>query len=129
MNLPGRRFVPGEIIYTDWFPRGADNMIIRGQTIDSESSPNVKIEVYTKNPDATSGQDGVLITQSGGSDFNLQLTSSTTAIETKVLVSLYDATYTEGLEQLVRFKIIVTGTGWLLARLFPPIFFDRAQPA
>lgn len=118
MNIPGRKYFDGESVFSDWFPRGGDNMILRAEAIDrSPETPglDLKIEVWTKNADQNT--DGA----SAGTGWDLTVGSGVGEL-------IKESTSSTGLKELVRYKLSTTGTGdWILARIFPPIFFDSAR--
>ena len=130
MNLPGIRFLTGEDFYTDWFGRGGDNMLFRLQPIDFVGTVTVTVKFYTKNPDDTSSQDGTVVKDSGGTDYSVTMTNSDTRGTVKQLFVTSTSTSGQGLKQLVRLRISVTGDAdsSLLGRIFAPIFYDKAAP-
>ena len=123
MELPGRRFAAGETIYSDWYPRGGDNLILRTENIDSNGSPTVTIKVYTKNDDETGDGDIILSDAVTGDEWSLSL-ASTDSIKTGLLTSGKSTSGIDGMKQQVRLVVEITGTGtdtWMLARVFPLI--------
>jgi hypothetical protein len=123
-----RRYVTGEVFYTDWIEVGDNqNGLFRALPVDREasSSPIVTIEFATKSHDETG--DGTLL-QDGGDVVALELTTSDAVGDVVQLLFLSTATANEGLKELLRYKINVTGTGWALVELLPPIFFEKAAP-
>ena len=122
MDIPGRLYEHGEEVYTDWFPRQGDGIILRLQAIDRKGS-NIKskIEVYTKNAEDTGAGTAI-------SGWEKETDTPGTVYE---LIKVSDATGGggAGLKEMVRLKVS-TASGsdgdWILARIFPPIFFDAA---
>lgn len=131
--IPGRTLAAGEEVYTEWFPRGGDNIIMRAQAIDrSGSTLGCDIILFTKNEETTG--DGTAVQEAGTSD-PIKLSLGTTSTDVEGLVFQSAATgpgANKGLLQLVRYKISVTGGSagdgkWLTVRLFPPVFFDAGK--
>lgn len=135
MNIPGRKYFKDEIVLSDWFPRGGDNAIFRVERIDSTGSVKLMVTFLTKNTeeegngeeilDAPLG-DGYEITLHPADDGKIRqvfIPSETTPVDDPPL----------GLKELVRLKFQSIGVGasnkedWVLARCFPPIFFDDAN--
>ena len=136
MQIPGRRFMKDDNIFTDWIQRGADNVILRADRVASNPSNSagitVTIKVFTKNSDETG--DGHAV-QEAGSSTALQFTVAYNDTTVRELVVASVATSTasnpKGLEQLVRLQLVATGGGdddWTEIRLFPPIFYKSATP-
>lgn len=132
--LPGRRIEATEVVFTDWFPRGGDNIIMRAQAIDraETSTLGVKITLYTKNSGDTG--DGSAVQESGSStEVSLNLGVSSVVVQQKIFESAATAaTANKGLLELVRYKVEATGGSaadgkWVSIRLFPPIFFDKGK--
>ena len=131
MNMPGRKYFQSEAVYSDWFPRGGDDAFFRAERIDKSGElMDLIIEFYTKNTEDTGDGKPVVITN----PIKITLLGGTTdpAIE-EVLIRSVDGTSggnPKGFHELVRLKI-TTDQGvagdWMLARIFPPIFFDRAD--
>lgn len=134
MNLPGRLFRTAETVFSDWFPRGGDNMIFRAQRIASKSdgTPSIKvtISVYTKNENEVG--DGELVvdtTPSPDVPYTIVL-DDTSDIEQEVIISGDGAAGVNGLLEMVRFKVECTNGDegdYLVLRIFPPVFFDQAH--
>lgn len=128
MNFPGRRFKDGEVIYSEWFPRGGDNAVLRAEKIDhSGTTISVKFNVYTKNADDTG--DGASVTDGVGTAYELKIDQASSGIQELVIESQGS---TQGFEELLRVKATVSGSSgddWLLGRLFPPVFYEGAVPA
>ncbi len=121
-----RRFAAGEEFYTDWMEVGDNqNAVFRALPIDWDSSPTVSIKFYTKNYDET-GQGTVLQTASTDAELVLSTTSTKGTVVQEFFFS--SNTTNEGFKELLRYKISVTGTGWLLAELMEPIFFEKSAP-
>ena len=125
MNFQGRRFAAGETIYSEWFSRGGDNMILRGQAVERDSTSSVTFNIFTKNPDEA-GDPAHEVQDSGGTDYSLVLDDPATAGGFKEIVVTSEATALKGLKTLIRLQATATGT-FILARLFPPVFFDHAS--
>jgi hypothetical protein len=140
MNLPGRRLFKGDTIYSDWFPRGGDNMIFRAQrlaVVDSASpdAVTVTITVYTKNSHDTTGP-GLPVKNTdvtGDPDYAIVLSAGSEEIEQTIIVSGDSETApVDGLLELVRFKCVCANgnaDASVLFRIFPPVFFDQAYTA
>jgi len=127
MLIPMRRFENGESFYTDWIPAAAGNVIFRALPIDYDSSPTLTINFYTKNSNETG--EGTVVVDSGAAAYKVELTSADTmgVVDQELFKSTASAG--EGLKEWVRLKVTVTGTGWMLAKVFNPIFFESATPA
>jgi len=134
-NIPGRRISHGDSFYTDWFSRGGDSMLLRGETIIRSSTGNpagtVKIEVITRaEPGATETTIAPTYVPSG-SDLSLAAAA--------VYTGYWRATTAGGsgtpfvpnsLQAQIRLKLtFVSGSAgdYLVVRIFPPIFFDNAK--
>lgn len=132
--IPGRTLAAGEEVFTDWFPRGGDNIIMRAQAIDrSGTTLGCDITLYTKNADDTGN--GAPVEEPGSSTaIKLSLGTTSTAVQSRVLESAATGgAANKGVLQMVRYLITVTGGSandgkWLTIRLFPPIFFDTGKP-
>ena len=130
--IPGRTIFYTEEVFTDWFPRGGDNIIMRAQAIDRSDTGTgqlkVLIELWSKNREDTG--DGSAISDGGGT-ITLDLGDTSIDIQTKIFQSAATAaTPNTGLYELVRYKIKTTGGAagkWVAMRLFPPIFFDAGK--
>jgi len=120
-----QRFRAGETFYGDWFPRQADSAIFRAESVDSAGT-NIKVIItfYTKNSDDTG--EGSEIKTDGSTADEIELNSS--AGVNQVVIESNDDQTIGGLFELVRYKFVVTADtdGWLLGRVFPPVFFDTA---
>ena len=132
MDIPGRKYFNGEVVYSDWFPRGGDDAIFRAERIafnnGAGGDATVEIEFYTKNSEETT--DGTAILDSGESSVKLTLNSTDTIDIKEVLIrSSAASVQPQGFLELVRLKITVGSADgdWMLVRIFPPIFFDRAE--
>ena len=132
MNVPGRKIFKGEAIYSDWFVRRGDGMIVRAERIDSiGTTVEVKIEVYTKNSDNAGDGSAVNDPQSAPATapYELRLEHDDTAVKQLVVES--SNTGSEGIKEMVRLRIEADQGGtndWMLVRVFPPIFFDQGRP-
>ena len=121
MQIPGRTYFSGEEIFSDWFPRGGDGIILRAEIIDEKNATmEVKIDIMTKNNgDPGNGTaTGWTLTLDDPDDF-------------EELIKVSDVSGgPDGLKQQVRLKIY-TASGsagdWSVVRIFPPIFFDAAR--
>jgi hypothetical protein len=121
MDTPGRLYFKDEVVYTDWFGRGGDGMIVRFEIIGRSTNATIDVAVYTKNSEDTG-------TGSAVSGWTLTGLNSTGL---KEFIKISDPTggSGNGLDQMVRLQVSASGTAggdWSLVRLFPPIFFDRA---
>jgi len=141
VNVPGRKYFHGEAVYTGWIPRAGDNLILRAQVFDNGGigvgqSISLDITVYTKNSeDLGADFDGMIVTDTTN-DQVLTVTSSSTdpvALGELLVESTPGTTGSKanGLREMVRLKIVAGSTegnasDWVLARIFPPIFFDTA---
>src|SRR5262245_32959942 len=98
-------------VYSPWFERRGDNLIATVDLIAINGSSGISIGVYTKAKN-TAG-DGTQV----GSNFN-----QTTA-------GRNSATFTGGLNELVRFKFSPGATAgeWILFRMLPIVWFDTAK--
>lgn len=105
-------------VYTPWFPRGGDNMIV---TIDvtQRMASQLTIRVFTKNSedtgDGTDADVGTSIVATATGRSSAEWTSGTAT-----------------LKELVRYKYTVqsTGTGagdWTLFRMLAPVWFDTTR--
>ena len=134
MNLPGRKLLSGETVFSDWFPRGGDNLIFRAQRMSDRSvgSPdiNVTISVYTKShEDVGEGSQVVDTTPSPDVPYTIVLNHSSD-IEQEIIISGDGSLGVNGLKDMVRFKCVCANGGdgdFILMRIFPPVFFDQAQ--
>jgi hypothetical protein len=109
-----------EVIFTDYFARGGDGIILRAQVIDGtpSTSLDIKIDIQTKSSESTTPPTTALGT--------LTLDAQTAGQLNTVVVAPGAST---GLNQQVRLKIY-TDSGsaghWGVIRIFPPIFFNAA---
>jgi hypothetical protein len=131
MSIPGRKLFLGEKIYTDWFQRGGDNIIVRADKVASSGTTTATIKVFTKNTEDTG--DGNAVEDGSGSALSFTVTSASTDVEELIIQSAAtsDDSHPKGLLELVRLEIEVTSTGsdpsdYVQVRLFPPIFFNAA---
>ena len=122
MNIPGRRIMHGEEIFTDYFARGGDGIILRAQVIDGSSSAtpklDIKIDIQTKSSESTSTPTALGST--------LTLDAETPGQLKTVVVSPGAST---GANQQLRLKISTADGAageWGAIRIFPPIFFNAA---
>lgn len=122
MNFQGRRYKTGEVIYSEWFERGGDNAVFMAEKVDSSGTTTVLFNIYTKNSDDNT--DGTIVKDSGGTDYDLSITSTDTDVKKLVIEST--TTSGQGFKELLRLKATVTGGDWLLGRFFPPTFYDAA---
>jgi hypothetical protein len=123
--IPGRIFFRDDEVFTDWFPRGGDGIIVRGEAIDTNNtSIDLKVEPDTKSEDTTGV--GTKI-DAAGSSWDLAIDGNQRG---KVLEVIKVSTSSVGMRELVRFRLSVinasAATDWISIRLFPPIFFDAA---
>lgn len=136
MNIPGRKYFQSEKVYSDWFPRGGDDAFFRAEKIDTSGTAlDLVIEFYTKNSEDTG--DGKPVVDSGGTNLNLTVLGDSTDPDiVEKLIRSVDSTSgspdfnPEGFYELVRLKVTTlqgAAGDWMLARIFPPIFFDRAD--
>jgi len=98
----GEKLLTGSDLFTPWFAREADNAIFTYETIKAGTGATLTVNVYTKNSEDT-GEGALAATGT--------VTTTTSGSFTKLKVI-------DGLEELVRFKITVTGNpivGELLA--------------
>ncbi|MHC4516310.1 MAG: hypothetical protein ACYS5W_21785 [Planctomycetota bacterium] len=134
--LPGRRLEPGETIFTDWIYRGGDNVIIRAEAFQSENgNANTKITItfYTKNSEET-GEGNEILDPTNPYEIEVGpfISSNPFDIEEVIITSVAttSATQPKGVEEVIRCKLVcenATGSGWVTARIFEPIFFDDAS--
>jgi hypothetical protein len=94
----GQYLFNGDTVYSPWIPRGGDNLTYSADLI-AQNTSELKVEVYTKNPEDIG--DGDLITATEGS-----MTSSGLGPFSETISSTKTAT--EGIEELVRFKFTPT---------------------
>lgn len=113
-NIPGRRLTNGDSFYTDWAQRGGDSMILRAEVLENVGTSNLKISVQTRK-EPGGGLSTVSVTEPSGSDFTLTGTGVDTAY--------FDA----NMEAEVRLKVECTTGTYVVARIFPPVFFDNAK--
>jgi hypothetical protein len=69
MNMPGRKYFEDESIYSDWFRRGGDDMLLRVELIDwidVSSAITLTIQIFTKNTETTGN--GAAVTGGGSWD-------------------------------------------------------------
>ncbi|MHC4515359.1 MAG: hypothetical protein ACYTGW_15180 [Planctomycetota bacterium] len=134
--LPGRRLEPGETIFTDWVYRGGDNVIIRAEAFQSENgNANTKITItfYTKNSEEIGeGNEILKAAVAYTMDVGPFISTDPFDIEETIITSTAttSATEPEGVEELIRCRLEcanATGSGWVTARIFEPIFFDDAS--
>jgi hypothetical protein len=132
--IPGRTLAAGEAVFTDWFSRGGDNIIMRAQVIDrSGTTLALDVNLYTKNAEDTGDGTGIEV-QGSSSLIALGLGTTSTAVQTLVFQSPASSTgANKGMLEMVRYRLVVqNGTSndghWLTVRLFPPIFFDKGKP-
>ena len=123
--IPGRLFFKDDEVYTDWFPRGGDGIIVRAEAIDNNNtSMDLKIEPYTKNDDTTGV--GTKIDAASGT-WDLALDGNQRG---KIQEVIKVSTASVGMKEMVRFRLSVINASaagdWISIRLFPPIFFDAA---
>ncbi|MHC4898444.1 MAG: hypothetical protein ACYTGW_15185 [Planctomycetota bacterium] len=89
----GETLLAGSDLFTPWFAREADNAIFTYESITIAGDATLTVTVYTKNSEDTS--EGALAATG-------TVTTTTSGSFTKLKVI-------DGLEELVRFKITVTG--------------------
>jgi len=125
MNVPGRKYFATEVVWSDWFPRGGDNMIVRAQAIDNNGTVDLDVAVFTKNSDDPGPGSAV---KNSSSPVVLSVARATRTVQEVIVTS----SATEGCEEMVRYKLSAASTGepgadeWVMVRLFPPIFYDTA---
>lgn len=132
MDIPGRKLFKDESVFTGWFPRGGDNVILRADKVAFSGTTTATIYVFTKNSE-TEG-DGKAVEEAGAGTTPLSFTvaSGDTTVKELVVSSLAtsDTDHPKGLLELVRLKIAVTtatnASDFVQVRLFPPIFFNEA---
>ena len=103
----------GCTVYSPWFPRRGDNVIITLDFI-ARSGTTVAVSLFTKNTEDPG--DGGLV--AGG-----PVISTTSLTQTPY-------TQTGELLELVRYQFEVTGTNaydWALFRMLPPVWFDTVK--
>lgn len=115
MMFFGRTFQGGESVFSDWFPRGGDNAIVRTQLIAEEASAagNLEIELFTRKSDEQGV--GTMI----GSTITLTSGGDEGTVQTVVQIG--------GFEDLVRIKVSKLSTKWMTAQVFPLVFFDSVK--
>jgi hypothetical protein len=126
-NIPGRVFFKDDELFTDWFPREGDGIIMRAEAIDGNTTGlSLVMEPYTKNAKET-GKGG-LVDASGSWDLTVV---GSTANRGKIQENIKLSTGTLGMKELVRFRIYLTGgssaSDWISVRLFPPVFFEASS--
>lgn len=116
----GQYLFNGDTVYSPWIPRGGDNLTYSADLI-AQNTSELKVEVYTKNPEDIG--DGDLITATEGS-----MTSSGLGPFSETIASTKTAT--EGIEELVRFKFTPTTSTaghYVLFRMLDPVWFDSVN--
>lgn len=126
--IPGRRISDGEVFYTDWIPRGGDCIILRVEVLASTNATTTSMITVGLE---TQGEDGTTVTAmtptypSGG----LELTEID--IGTCLFLATTSATAGNGAQEKVRVVLTANNNigdgGYLVVRIFPPIFFDSAR--
>ena len=114
--FPGAVPATGIMVYSPWFPRGADSF---RATVDivQVNGATLKIEVFSKNTEDTG--DGT------NADAATSISSAAAGRST--------AEWTSGtatLKELVRYRFKVTGTAvsdWVLFRMLTPVWFNTAR--
>ncbi len=124
--IPGRLFFRDDEVFTEWFPRGGDGIVVRAEAIDTNNTAmDLKIEPYTKNEDTTGVGSKI---DAAGSGWDLTVDGNQRG---KIQEVIRVSTTTIGMREMVRFRISVVNasaaTDWISIRLFPPIFFDAAK--
>ena len=116
-HIPGRRLTNGESFYTDWTQRGGDSMLLRAELIADVGTSNLVITVEDRTePGVTPGV--VSSEEPGGTAWTLTASSGT-----GVQTAYYDAS----MEAQIRLKVECTAGTYVVARIFPPVFFDNAK--
>ena len=123
MDIPGRRFDYGKSLWTEWFTRGGDGIIVRAEALNwVTSSMTLYIDVYSKK--STEPGDGSQV-----GSWRLTL-SAAAGVQQAIYTSVASEANGPGMYDMVRLKV-TTNSGsagdWIVARIFPPIFFDKAS--
>lgn len=123
MDIPGRRFDFGKSLWTEWFDRGGDGIIVRAEALNwvTTSSLTLYIDVYSKK--STEPGDG---SQVG----SWRLTLSAAAGVQQAIYTSAASEASAGMYDMVRLKVSTNAGSagdWIVARIFPPIFFDKAS--
>ncbi len=108
----------GMTVFSPWFPRQADMLRVTAECV-AVSGGAVEIQLYTKNTEDPGNGDPV----DTGTVISLSSPGRST-VEWKTVVSQ------EGVQQLLRFRYVVTGTEtyhWILYRLLPAAWFDAVR--
>jgi hypothetical protein len=132
MNIPGRKYFYDEVVYSDWFPRQGDDMILRVELIDQSSSGtslDVDVAVFTKNTEDTG--DGAAVTAASPSINSVTMEAvSSPADQAALIKTIYVQSDANGLKELVRVKCSASNGNagdWLELRIHAPIFFNGAE--
>ena len=123
-KIPGRRMTSGDSFYTDWGTRGGDSMLLRAEVIQlTGSGTKLTLEVQTRQEPGDT--ESVLSPSYPASPTVMTIDAAS------VGVAYYEAGSSSGLEREVRLKVTCTGgasgTDYVVARIFPPVFFDNAK--
>ena len=115
MQYSGRTFQAGESVYSEWFPRGGDNAIVRAQLVATGStSSDIVIKIYTKDSE-TVGNGGTALSTTIEFDGN----DADGLFKEEVLTGEFD--------EMIRLGIVATGDSSTL--VIPPfLFFDASHP-
>lgn len=116
--IDGQLLMRGTTVYSPWFPRQADRLIVTAELIAVEGA-TLSIALYTKNKDETGD----------GSDVDTDTTISLSSTGFGTAEWKTEAAMT-GVEQLLRFRYAVTGAAagdWALFRLLPAAWFDAIE--
>ena len=126
MQLPGRRINQGENLYTPWFSRGGDSMLLRIETLKAvHTGGSLSVKVETKNEDDPTGATAMTFTAGGTT---LTLATSAGDFVTGLCLSKSDGS--EGTKQQVRLAFSWSGgasTDYVDVRVLAPVFFDAAK--
>lgn len=131
MQLPGRRINYGENLYTPWFSRGGDSMLLRIETLKTvfSSGMALSVKVETKNEDEPVGVPTYLTLASSGTALDL----ATSAGDFAIGLYLSNKAGTEGTKQQLRLVFAWTaGTApsnsdYADIRVLAPVLFDAAK--
>ena len=105
MNV-GQTLEAGAVVWSPWFPRGADNGVFTYELIDTGASATLTVAVFHKNTDETGpGADTSASWADVDSNTNFQAAKVT------------------DLKEMVRFKY-TAATSWVLYRMLTPQWFE-----
>jgi len=109
----------GTTVFSPWFPRQADMLRVTAECVAVDGA-TVTIKLYTKNLEDTGNGDPV--------DENVSI--SLNSIGQRITEEWKTVVSQEGVQQLLRFQYVVTGSAtndWILFRLMPAVWFDAVK--